>query len=344
MKRLRSRTPWQASFIQPKEGHFLLDIGHKNRDASKAMKSALCVFLFCCSQLSVHAQASAAEEATAGAQALVKRLFAQDTTEEDLQKLAKEANKAGVLRQQIIEAKLVWGLRQQNTSFLVKILPEVEILAGSFDPASAAALPNVEAVQSFIAYIKALKAGEAKDAAGFKENILEAIWLSPQQAPVFIQAMEKFRLEAKMTALVIDLKAPLTTSAGEATTLQDQLDGKKALLLDFWASWCGPCMNLMPALKTKAQTLASHGIVVAAMNKDDENAEATAERIRQEQNAKLPWLIEPAERPYTKALEITTIPRMVLLSPEGKVLFNGHPEDPALWVALKKIDATIEAP
>ncbi|WP_397385262.1 redoxin domain-containing protein [Prosthecobacter sp.] len=308
------------------------------------MKPALCVFLFCCAQLSLHAQAPAAQEAAADAQALVKRLFAQDTTEEDLQKLAKEANKAGVLRQQIIEAKLVWGLRQQNTSFLVKILPEVEILAGGFDPASAAALPNVEAVQSFIAYIKALKAGEAKDAAGFKANILEAIWLSPQQAPVFIQAMEKFRLEEKMAALVIDLKAPLTTSMGEATTLNDVLGGKKALLLDFWASWCGPCMQLMPALKTKAAALASHGIVVAAVNKDDEKAEATAERIRQEQNAKLPWLIEPPERPYTKALEIATIPRMVLLSPEGKVLFNGHPEDPALWVALKKIDATIEAP
>jgi thiol-disulfide isomerase/thioredoxin len=308
------------------------------------MKPALCVFLLCCAQLSLHAQAPAAQEAAADAQALVKRLFAQDTTEEDLQKLAKEANKAGVLRQQIIEAKLVWGLRQQNTSFLVKILPEVEILAGGFDPASAAALPNVEAVQSFIAYIKALKAGEAKDAAGFKANILEAIWLSPQQAPVFIQAMEKFRLEEKMAALVIDLKAPLTTSMGEATTLNDVLGGKKALLLDFWASWCGPCMQLMPALKTKAAALASHGIVVAAVNKDDEKAEATAERIRQEQNAKLPWLIEPPERPYTKALEIATIPRMVLLSPEGKVLFNGHPEDPALWVALKKIDATIEAP
>ncbi|MCX6851754.1 MAG: thioredoxin-like domain-containing protein [Verrucomicrobia bacterium] len=318
------------------------------------MKPALCVFLLCCAQLSLHAQATAAKEpaakepaakeSAADAQAVVQRLFAQDIEEEELQKLAKVANKAGVLRQQIIEAKLVWGLRHQNTPFLVKILPEVEILSGSFDPASAAALPNVEAVKSFIAYIKALKAGEAKDAAGFKANILEAIWLSPQQAPVFIQAMEKFRLEAKMASLVIDLKAPLTTSMGEATTLHDVLGGKKALLLDFWASWCGPCMNLMPALKTKAETLPAHGIVVAAVNKDDENAEATAERIRQEQNAKMPWLIEPAERPYTKELEIATIPRMVLLSPEGKVLFNGHPEDPALWVALKKIDATIEAP
>jgi hypothetical protein len=35
---------------------------------------------------------------------------------------------------------------------------------------------------------------------------------------------------------------------------------------------------------------------------------------------------------------------MVLISPAGKVLFNGHPEDPMLWAALKKIDEKIEAP
>jgi thiol-disulfide isomerase/thioredoxin len=308
------------------------------------MKSALCVLFLCCGQLSLRAQVPAAEEAVASAKALMQRLFAQGTTEEELQALAKEANKANIPRQQIIEAKLVWGLRHQNTAFLLKILPEVEILASSFDPATAAALPNVEAVKAFIAYIKALKAGAAKDEDGFKQNILEAIWLNPQQAPVFIQSIEKFRLEAKMAALLVDLKAPLTTSMGEATTLQDQLGSGKALLLDFWASWCGPCMNLMPSLKKKAAVLAPHGIVVAAMNKDDDNAEATAERIRGELNATLPWLIEPPERPYSKALEITSIPRMILLSPTGKVLFNGHPEDPALWVALKKIDAAIEAP
>jgi thiol-disulfide isomerase/thioredoxin len=308
------------------------------------MKLFTCALLLSLSPLSVQAQAPTAEDAAAGAQALVKRLFTEDMSQEELQGLAKEANKAGVPRQQIIEAKLVWGLKHQNTAFLLKILPEIEIMATSFDPASAAVLPHVEAVKSFIAYIKALKAGEAKDEAGYKQNILEAIWLNPQQAPVFLQSMEKFRREAKMAALVIDLKIPLTTSMGEATTLNDQLGGKKALLLDFWASWCGPCMNLMPALKQKAANLSSHGIVVAAMNKDDEKAEATAEGIRQQLNTSMPWLVEPAERPYTKALEVESIPRMILVSPEGKVLFNGHPEDPALWVALKKIDATIEAP
>lgn len=308
------------------------------------MKVLLCALTFCLASTALRAQAPSAEEAAAGAKALVQRLFGQETTADELLALIKEANKAGVPRQTIIEAKLVWGLRHQDVAFLVKMLPEVEILAASFDAESAAAIPNAEAAKGFAAYIKALKAGEAKDEAGFKQNILEAIWLNPQQSAVFLQTIEKFRRESKMDSIVVDLKIPLTTSQGEATTLHDQLNGKKALLLDFWASWCGPCMNLMPALKKKAAKLATHGVVVVAMNKDDENAESVAERIRKEQNAELPWLVEPSERPFSKVFEITSIPRMILLSPAGKVLFNGHPEDPALWTALKKIDAAIEAP
>jgi len=308
------------------------------------MKALLRLGTLCATLSCLQLSAQSPEEAAAGAKALLQRLFSQETTADELLELAKEANKAGVPRQQVIEAKLVWGLRHQDSSFLIQILPEVEILATAFDFANAAALPNAEAVQGFIAYIKALKASEAKDADGFKQHILEAIWLNPQQAPVFIQAIEKQRRESKMASLTVDLKIPLTTSMGEATTLHDQLGGGKALLLDFWASWCGPCMNLLPALKQKAAKLAAHGIIVAALNKDDENAESIAERIRKEQNATLPWLVEPADRPYTKAFEIDSIPRMILLSPAGKVLFNGHPEDPALWAALQKIDPAIEAP
>jgi len=306
---------------------------------------ALCAGLSCL-PAPTHAQtkAQSKEEAVAGAKAMLQRLFANNLAEEELQTLSKEAGKAGVPRQQIIEAKLVWGLRNQDTDFLVKILPEVETLALSFDPAAAAALPNAEAVTSFVSYIKALKADSSGDAAGFKQNILEAIWQNPAQAPVFLQTVEKVRREQKMRDLVADLKIPVTTSKGEATTLNDLAAGKKALLVDFWASWCGPCMQLMPALKKKAELLSSHGIVVAGMNTDDENAESKAENLRKELDMSMPWLVEPAERPYSRVFETESIPRMVLLTPEGKVLFNGHPEDPALWTALKKIDPTIEPP
>jgi thiol-disulfide isomerase/thioredoxin len=145
-----------------------------------------------------------------------------------------------------------------------------------------------------------------------------------------------------MAKISVDMKLPVTTSKGEATTLGDQLGKNKAILLDFWATWCGPCMNLMPSLRKKAEQLQKHGIVVAGMN--NESDEAKADEVRAQKDMKMPWLVEPKGSPFSELLGIDSIPRMILLAPDGKVLFNGHPEEPGLWEALKKIDATIAAP
>ena len=289
--------------------------------------------------------ASAQEpEAKKVSQEMMQRLFNPNASADELLATTKDASKAGVPRQQIIEAKLVWGLRSQNTEWLVKMLPELEVLATNFEVAQSAGMKSAEEIKAFIEYTKALQARAVNDEAGFKKHIQEAFWLSPTQATLFAQTIDKSRRESKLATMKIDLQIALVTSAGEATTLADQMAGKKAILLDFWASWCGPCMQLMPELKIKADHLSKYGIAVAGMNKDDQNAETVAEKVRSEQDITFPWLIEPTERPFTKMLEIDSIPRMILIGTDGKVLFNGHPQDPELWNALTKLDPEIKAP
>lgn len=285
-----------------------------------------------------------AQEAASSPQEMMQRLFDPQATKAQFEETAKKAGMAGIARQQIIEARLVWGLRNQDAAWLEKMLPELEVLAGNFDSTQSSGFKTADEIRSFIAYTKAIIAQNKKDDGAFKTNILEAIWLNPGQAQIFTQVIEKQRLEAKMANMKVDLSLVINTHDGEATTLADQLGDKKALLVDFWASWCGPCMQLMPELKKKAELLSKHGIVVAGMNKDDQNAPAVTAKVREEQEITFPWLIEPAERPFTKQLEIESIPRMILIAPSGQVLFNGHPQDPALWVALQKINPDIKAP
>lgn len=285
-----------------------------------------------------------AQEAASSPQEMMQRLFDPQATKAQFEETAKKAGMAGIARQQIIEARLVWGLRNQDAAWLEKMLPELEVLAGNFDATQSSGFKTADEIRSFIAYTKAIIAQNKKDDGAFKTNILEAIWLNPGQAQIFTQVIEKQRLEAKMANMKVDLSLVINTHDGEATTLADQLGDKKALLVDFWASWCGPCMQLMPELKKKAELLSKHGIVVAGMNKDDQNAPAVTAKVREEQEITFPWLIEPAERPFTKQLEIESIPRMILIAPGGQILFNGHPQDPALWVALQKINPDIKAP
>ena len=157
-----------------------------------------------------------------------------------------------------------------------------------------------------------------------------------------IQAFMRPRMEAAQARkreeekkLMANLKVPMDleiqTSAGEKTTLGDLAKGKKGVLLDFWASWCGPCMNLMPELQKKAKKLGSKGILVAGMN--TENA-GKAESVRKKRKIGFTWLVEPEGRPLSQMLKINSIPRMILVAPDGKVLFNGHPMDDELVSTL----------
>ena len=145
------------------------------------------------------------------------------------------------------------------------------------------------------------------------------------------QARERKEEKKLMANLKVPMDLEIQTSAGEKTTLGDLAKGKKGVLLDFWASWCGPCMNLMPELQKKAKKLGSKGILVAGMNTENMGK---AESVRKKRKIGFTWLVEPEGRPLSQMLKINSIPRMILVAPDGKVLFNGHPMDDELVSTL----------
>src|ERR1700692_2253331 len=56
----------------------------------------------------------------------------------------------------------------------------------------------------------------------------------------------------------------ITTTAGDA--IGPKNFGGKVLVLNFWASWCAPCVEVAPSLNEVARTLKNSGVEVLGVS------------------------------------------------------------------------------
>ena len=59
-------------------------------------------------------------------------------------------------------------------------------------------------------------------------------------------------------------------------TAKEAIASGKVVVIDFWATWCGPCIKLGPVVEELAEKYADRGVVVGKLN-IDEDSEIVAE-------------------------------------------------------------------
>ena len=111
----------------------------------------------------------------------------------------------------------------------------------------------------------------------------------------------------------------------------------RVVLLDFWASWCTPCMAKMPRLKEIYQSMRKKGFEVIGINHD--NSLENAHRVLLKEQ--LPWpevlapMGEDARTLWNVAAGITSLPRLWLIDRKG--IMRVDVSVPELESAIQKL-------
>ncbi|MDB6137730.1 MAG: hypothetical protein JWO94_802 [Verrucomicrobiaceae bacterium] len=248
------------------------------------------------------------------------------------------AKAAGLARQTILEARLIFGIQTEDTVLISKLIPDLEEVALDFKPHnSPGGLRSVEQFRGLTCYARAMKAADDKDEDELRAQVAEGLWKFPQQASLFGALIVKFQLNERMSHLTVDFGMPLMTSGGESTTLSDLLGTQKALMLEFWSAQGEEKLSSLPGMIKRAGYLKALGIAPAGVNIDAKDGDIVAEKVRLQNKIMFPWLAEQKERSITRLLDVASLPRVVLISQQGRILFNGSPEDPGFGKALRRI-------
>lgn len=131
-----------------------------------------------------------------------------------------------------------------------------------------------------------------------------------------------------------DLEEPDTT--GAVRKLGEFVGRGNYVLVDFWASWCGPCRAELPTVKKAYEQYHSKGFDVVGLSFDGDKA-AWIGAIDKE---KLPWHhlsdLKGWDSLAGKVYGITSIPATLFVGPDGTIVANGLRGE-ALLDKLKEI-------
>lgn len=142
--------------------------------------------------------------------------------------------------------------------------------------------------------------------------------------------------EAFMPPVLPRVAPKLTASnlAGGAVSLEDYKG--KVVLLDFWATWCAPCIKSMPAVEKLYASRKDKGFVALGVSIDEDQKKVAP--FLKKHGFTYPILLDDAKAPTWAAYKVKAIPAIYLIDREGQIVaqWKGEPK-------MKDVEAAVDA-
>ena len=156
----------------------------------------------------------------------------------------------------------------------------------------------------------------AKDALALIGQCSEEV----QKHPVTVQFAERLNIQINSPKAGDKFKDFAVEYDGKTTRFSDYVAKGQYVLVDFWASWCGPCRAEIPNLIAAYNKYKEKGLVVLGVAVSDK-PEATLKAIEDE---KVPYpQIINSQQIATNLYGIRGIPEIMLFGPDGTILKQG---------------------
>ena len=109
----------------------------------------------------------------------------------------------------------------------------------------------------------------------------------------------------------------------------------RPILLDFWATWCAPCVASLPAMGKLYKETTEKGLVLLSVD-EDEDAKTAADFLAQRAE---PWRnFHDNDGDVQATFATGGVPELVLIDPSGKIVYVSFGfEEPALRTAVAKL-------
>jgi thiol-disulfide isomerase/thioredoxin len=187
-------------------------------------------------------------------------------------------------------------------------------------------------------------------------KMVTALWVAKKGGHTdIVQMLEKSGAKAPETDFNLPADRPkdIVKDAPELQKIKGWINSEpikladlrgKVVLLDFWGTWCGPCVGSMPKLMDLHEKYHDKGLVIIGIHDDSMNSVKELEKKIEElskkawNGRKIPFAVAldgggyckiegselPARGATTAAYGIQAFPTMVLIDKHGKVISNSY--------------------